>query len=109
MNWVDFLHADCDTIILVRPTLHFISFTFKCQSTAVVLVRPLAVAVRILGKGVCPSFHHAVFLGVFLRIGSLDFSEFWHSARNPYEIVHDRARVFNKNLFAPKLWEMGQK
>ena len=103
------MHADCDTIILVRPTLHFISFTFKCQSTAVVLVRPLAVAVRILGKGVCPSFHHAVFLGVFLRIGSLDFSEFWHSARNPYGVLCDIDDFFKKNFFAPKIGEMAQK
>ena len=26
--------------------------------------------------------------GCFIGVGSLDFSEFWHSARNPYEVVH---------------------
>ena len=31
--------------------------------------------------------------GCFLGIGSLDFVEFWHDARNPYETVRDRAEV----------------
>ena len=30
-------------------------------------------------------------------------------ARNPYEIVHERTRVFGKKIFAPKIGEMGQK
>ena len=37
--------------------------------------------------------------GSFLGIGSLDFSEFWHGSRNPYEVVHERARVLGKKLF----------
>ena len=73
---------------LVRPTSCLISLTFKYQSTSVVLVKLLAVA----GRTLCLS-------GCFLGIGSLDFSEFWHGARNPYEVVHDRARVFGKNNF----------
>ena len=35
----------------------------------------------------------------FLTIGSLDFSEFWHGARNPCEVVHDRGAFFRKNFF----------
>ena len=64
-----------------RPTLYSISLTIKCQSAAVVLVKPLAA----LSK-------------CFLGIGLLDFTEFWHVAGNPYENVHDKARVFVKNL-----------
>ena len=37
----------------------------------------------------------------FLEIGSLDFSEFWHGARNPYEIVHD-SPIFGKKS-GPKI------
>ena len=33
----------------------------------------------------------------FLEIGSLDFPESWHGARDSYKVVHDRARVFGKN------------
>ena len=45
----------------------------------------------------------------FLGIGSLDFSEFWDGARNPYEVVCGKAGVFGKNFFAQKIGEMGQK
>ena len=37
-----------DPKILVRPTSYSISLTFKCHSTAIVLVRPLALAGRTL-------------------------------------------------------------
>ena len=40
--------ADSDAIIVVRPTSYSISLTFKCHSTAIVLVRPLALAGRTL-------------------------------------------------------------
>ena len=56
-----------------------------------------------------PSFFPAVCLDVFFGIGSLNFCEFWHDARNPYEIVHDRARVFGKNFFAPKMGKWAKK
>ena len=46
--------------------------------------------------------------GCFLVIASLDFTEFWHGARNPYEVVRGRARVFGKNFFASKIREMCQ-
>ena len=64
---------------LVRPASYSMYFTFKCQSTAVVL-----------------------------WIGSLGFSEFQHGARNPYQVMPGRARFFEKTL-APKIGEMGQK
>ena len=49
MNRAVFFHADCEAVLfLVRLTLSSISLTFKCQSTAVLLVGPLAVARRIL-------------------------------------------------------------
>ena len=41
--------------------------------------------------------------GYFFGSGLLDFSEFWHGARSPYEVVYDRARFVWKNFFAPKL------
>ena len=42
---------------------------------------------------------------------SLIFREFCHSARNPYEVVRDRARFSGRlsRFFCPKIWEMGQK
>ena len=50
-----------------------LSLIFKCQSTAVVLLRPLVVAGRILWNRVCPSFNPAICLSRwFLGIGSLD-------------------------------------
>ena len=45
----------------------------------------------------------------FHGIGSLDFSEFWHGARNPYHVVGDRAGVFLKNFFCPQNWGNGSK
>ena len=87
MNSADFLHADCDAIILVSLTLYSIS-------TSVVLVSQK---------------DPVVYPGVYLGIGSLDFFEFWHGARNSYVVARDRTRVFGKTFFAPKTGEMGQK
>ena len=52
---------------LVRPTLYSISLTSKCQFTAVLLVRPLVVAGRILTNGVFPSLPPDICPGVFLK------------------------------------------
>ena len=91
----------------IRPTLYCISLTFKCQSTAVVLVGLLAVAGMVLGNNVCPSFCPAVFLGVF-ETGLLSFSEFWHGGKNP-QVVRDN-QIFSKNFNFPiKKEEMCQK
>ena len=38
---------------------------------------------------------------VFLGIGSLDFPEFRHGARNPYEVVCDTTGLFER-LFLPQ-------
>ena len=45
---IDFLHPDCEAVILVKPTSYSISLTFNCQFAAAVLVRHLAVAGRVL-------------------------------------------------------------
>ena len=85
----------------VRPKSYSIFLTFKCQSTAVVRVGPLAVA-----EGHFPS---CCLCRGFLEIRSLDFSEFQHGARNPYNVLPDRNRFFGKTFFTPNIWEMGQK
>ena len=74
-----------------------ISLTFKCQSTAIVLVRPLAVAGNPFSLSILSSRHLS---GCVHGIGSLDFSAFWHGARNPYEVVLD-SMIYWKN-FCPK-------
>ena len=45
------------------------------------------------------------FVWAFLLV----FSKFWHDARNPYEVVRDRASISRKIVFAPKIGKMGQK
>ena len=94
MDWADFLHADCDAIIFIRPTLHFLFLAFKCQSSAVVLTSPLVVAGMILWDRVCPSLPPDI-SACFLEIWSLDFC-FCQGARNLYEVVHDDL-IFLKN------------
>ena len=69
----------------------------------VLYILDLAVAERILWNRRCPSFLPVCLSGCFLGIGSLDFSEFWHGASNPYEVVCDRAGFFGKTCFAQKL------
>ena len=92
---------------MVRPTTYSVSLTFKCQSTAIVLVRPQAVAGRILWNRVCPSSLLTP-AWVFSWNESLDFSEFWHGARSPYAVFRD-IPIFWKNFFCPKSWENGPK
>ena len=36
----------------------------------------------------------------------LDFPEFWHGARNNYEVLHE---VFGKTFFAPEIGKNGPK
>ena len=50
----------------------------------------------------------SVFLSVrlslrYLGIGSLVFSKFWHGDRNPYEVVRNWVRFFEKNFLHQKL------
>ena len=59
---------------------------------------------------ILPSFCPSVFLSrSFLGIGSLVFLETYHGVRGPCLVLRDRARIFLKNLFAPKMGKMGQK
>ena len=53
---------------LAWRTSYSMSLIFKCQFTAVVLVKPLTVAGRILWNRVCPSFPPDICLGVFLEL-----------------------------------------
>ena len=70
---------------------------------------PPAVAERVPWNRVCPSFCPSFRLcGRFLGIASLVFSKFWHGARNPYEVVRDRAEFSRKNFFAPRIGKMDQ-
>ena len=41
--------------------------------------------------------------GCFLEIVSLDFSDFWHHARNLYEVVYGKATFFGKFFLPQKL------
>ena len=55
-------------------------------------------------KSVCSSFHPSVLLSrQSLGIVSLVFSEFWHGARNSYEVVLDRARFSGKKFLLQNL------
>ena len=49
---------------LVRPTLYSISLIFKCQLTAVLLIKPMVVAGKVLWNRVCPSLPPDICLGV---------------------------------------------
>ena len=40
--------------------------------------------------------------------GLLDFSEFWHGARNSYQVVH-KSPIFGNFFFCPKSWGNGPK
>ena len=33
----------------------------------------------------------------------IDTPRFWHDVRNSYEVVRDRAELFERKLFAPKM------
>ena len=92
---------------LVRPTSYFIPLTFKCQSTAVVLVIPTTVAERVLWNRVSLSFHCAICLGVFLELDH-EISVFRYGVRNPYEVVCN-TQILWENFLYPKIGETGQK
>ena len=44
--------------------------------------------------------------GHFLGIVSYVFSKFWHGARNPFEVVCDRAGFAGKNIFATNYFSL---
>ena len=85
----------------------FLYFLFR-------IFEPLALARMSLHPSFHPSILPSVFSsfclsGDFLGIAWLVFSKFWHGARNPYEIVCDRAGFSSKNFFALKVGKMGHK
>ena len=46
--------------------------------------------------------------GSFLGIGYLVFSGLQHGVRGPCGVLHDRARFFENNIFAPKMAKISQ-
>ena len=56
-----------------------------------------------------PSILSSVLLSKRFLAIVLVFSEYWHSARNPYEVVCDWAEFSQKKFFCPKIWENGPK
>ena len=92
----------------LRPALYSISLTFKWQFTAVLLVRPMAVAGRILWNRVCPSFPPDVCVGVFLKLDhyiSLNFGMVPEILKK----LCITTRFHRKTFFVPKIGKMGQK
>ena len=60
--------------------------------------------IRQLFFGPLSSFHSSFCLsGHFLGIVSFVFSKFWHDARNPYEVVCDKAWFSRTNFSTPKI------
>ena len=58
---------------------------------------------------VCPSVRPSFRLsGRSREIVLLVFSKFWHDARNPYEVVHDRAEFSRKKIFLSENGIMGK-
>ena len=79
---------------------HTLSLTFKCQSTAVVLVRPLVVAGRILWNKVSFSFPADICLGVVLN-WIIRFLWIFPWCQKPMKL-YMTARFFGKTFFLPK-------
>ena len=86
MNWAEFLHADYDTIIF-----GLFKMPVYCSCTYQIL----AVAGRILWNRVCPSFHLAICLGVFLELENKTVTcpnfwklrFFWKTSLNNFKIL----------------------
>ena len=62
-----------------------------------------------LGGGSGGSYEIGSAVRRFLGIVSLDFSKFWHGARNPYEVVRDIAGFSRKFFLALKIGKMDRK
>ena len=67
------------------------------------------IGLSVLRLSVLPSFCPSFSPGVFFGIVSFAFSKFQHGARNPYEVVRDRARFSRKVFSASKIGKMYQK
>ena len=59
-------------------------------------------------KAPSASLTFTMFVGPLAVAGRVFQNSKVQGARNPYEVVHDRARLFIKNFY-PKTGEMGQK
>ena len=91
---------------MVRLTMSSISLTFKCQSSAVVLVGPLAVARRVLWNRVCLTFHPAVCC-FFSWNWIIRFV--WIVAWYLKTLSSCLCQIFWENFFSPKNWWNGSK
>ena len=104
MNWADFLHANCDAIILIRLTLYSVSLTFKmpvyCSCNC---WTPSSSQNDPMNEIGC--VHSSVLLSVcvFVELDHKGFSGFLYGVRNPYQIVQD-SQLLWKNLLYPKNW-----
>ena len=109
--WIEFIFCMLTVMqkVLVRPTLYSISLTFKCQFTAVLLVRtPGGSCIRILWIRVSPSLPPDICLVVLLKLD--------HSISLNFGVVPETlkklcisTRFRGKTFFAPKIGEMSQK
>ena len=82
------LHLQFEAILIGILKLKFPQQVFHLQC---LLGQSVVVARQVLKSRVCPSFPLSE---CFLGIESLVFSEFWHGARNPNDVVRDRTRFF---------------
>ena len=101
INWAYFFQTNCDAIILIRTTSYSISFLYlsllNTNLLQLYLLDPQwwlegSYEIRSADSFILPC-------GCFLGIWLWDFTEFLHCARNPYEIVCDRTRIFGRNVF----------
>ena len=90
---------------MIRPTSHFLSETFKCQSIGVVLVSPLALAGGILWYRVCLSFLPDICQDVFLEFDH-EFSLNFAMVLETLMKMCMTARFFG--LFAPKIGKLAK-
>ena len=77
----------------------------KCYSTAVLLVGPLAAARRVLWNRVCPSFHPAIFLDVFLELDDLISLNFGMVLDTLIKLCVTDLDILEKLFLPPKFWK----
>ena len=77
----------------------------KCYSTAVLLVGPLAAARRVLWNRVCPSFHHAIFLDVFLELDDLISLNFGMVLDTLIKLCVTDLDILERLFLPPKFWK----
>ena len=77
----------------------------KCYSTAVLLVGPLAAARRVLWNRVCPSFHPAIFLDVFLELDDLISLNFSMVLETLIKLCVTDLDILEKLFLPPRFWK----